>query len=143
MRVFDVTATKLAFIGGEVMAGMSWNGDAFISITESPNLAYVYPKEGVPMWSDNFAIPVGAENIDHAHTFINFMLRPDIAAICVEEYNYTSPNMAVVPLLPEAQQTAVKTVPHEEDLKNSELCSDVGSALEIYSRYWEMLKTAD
>ena len=31
VRVFDVTATKQAFISEEVVAGLSWNGDAFIA----------------------------------------------------------------------------------------------------------------
>ena len=35
VRVFDVTATKQAFISEEVVAGLAWNGDAFIARVEA------------------------------------------------------------------------------------------------------------
>ena len=35
VRVFDVTATKQAFISEEVVAGLAWNGDAFIAMEMS------------------------------------------------------------------------------------------------------------
>lgn len=143
VRVFDVTATKQAFIGGEVMGGMSWNGDAYISHTENPDLVYIYPKEGVTLWADSFAIPVGAAHVDNAHAFIDFLLRPEIAKICMEEYNYTSSNMNVAPLLDEDLRNSRAAMPTDEDLANSEFAGDVGETLHTYEKYWEMLKTAN
>ena len=46
MRVFDVTATKQAFISEEVVAGLAWNGDAFIAMQENPDLEFIVPKRG-------------------------------------------------------------------------------------------------
>jgi hypothetical protein len=43
-------------------------------------VTYSIPKEGAVIWLDNFAIPADAPHVDNAHAFINFMLRPDIAA---------------------------------------------------------------
>ena len=60
MRVFDVTATKQAFISEEVVAGLAWNGDAFIAMQENPDLEFIVPEEGMLIWLDNFAIPAGA-----------------------------------------------------------------------------------
>lgn len=143
VRVFDVTATKQAFIAEEVKGGMSWNGDAFIAMNENPDLAFVYPKEGLPLWVDSLAIPIGAEHKDNAHEFIDFLLRPDIAKLCVEEYNYSTPNLAAQKILDARHAQSRATSPTDADLKNSEFTNGVGKALDVYEKYWEMLKTAD
>lgn len=44
------------------------------------DIVYSVPKEGALMWFDNFAIPKDAPNKDHAHAFINYMLRPEVIA---------------------------------------------------------------
>lgn len=141
VRVFDVTASKQAFINEEVAAGLIWNGDAYIAAHENRNLAYIYPREGVPLWADSLAIPVGARHKDNAHTFINFLLRPDVAGECVTEYNYSTPNLAAQRLLPPELVKSRITSPVDADLKNAEFTNSVGKALEIYEKYWEMLKT--
>jgi putrescine transport system substrate-binding protein len=41
---------------------------------------YVIPKEGTIMTLDVMAIPKGAKNLSEAYEFIDFLLRPDIAA---------------------------------------------------------------
>lgn len=141
VRVFDVTATKQAFIGEEVVAGIIWNGDAFIAIEENPDLAFIYPKEGAALWVDSFAIPKGAEHPDNAHKFIDFMLRPENAALVVEEFKYSTPNLEAKKFLPENLRESRLIFPTDEDLRNSEVTMGVGEAKPIYERLWERLKT--
>ncbi len=142
VRIFDVTAAKQALISEEVMAGLIWNGDAYIANAENPDLTFIYPKEGVPLWVDSFAIPSGAKNIDNAHIFINFMLRPDIAAICVEEYNYTSASLETKELLDKELVDSNLLFPTEDNLRNSEFTKSLGEVQKIYEGYWEDLKIA-
>ncbi|MFV0423081.1 ABC transporter substrate-binding protein [Oleidesulfovibrio sp.] len=141
VRVFDVTATKQAFASEEVVIGMSWNGDATVLTQEMPNLQYIYPKEGAPLWLDSLCIPKNAENKDNAHAFINFLLRPEIAKQIVEEYLYSTPNKGAWHLLPEGLKNSRAVSPSEKDMSESEFCDAVGPALQIYERYWQMLKT--
>ncbi len=138
--VFDVTAAKQALISEEVTAGMIWNGDAFIAKAENPNLVFIYPKEGAPLWVDSFVIPAGSTNKEGAHVFINFMLRPDIAALCVEEFNYSTPNNGVKPLLSKEFSTSKLIFPTSKELGNSEFTQDVGKERRLYEKYWEELK---
>ena len=140
VRVFDVTAAKQAFISEEVVIGIIWNGDAYIAIEENPDLAFVYPREGAVLWIDSFAIPKGAEHKDNAHKFIDFMLRPENAALVVEEFKYSTPNLEVRPYLPKELQESRLIFPTAEDLKNSEVTMGVGEAKAVYERLWESLK---
>ncbi len=140
VRIFDVTAAKQALISEEVAAGFIWNGDAFIAKQENPNIVFIYPKEGLPLWLDSFSIPSQAENKDEAHAFINFMLRPDIAARCVEEYSYSSPNTGVKALVPEEMASSRLIFPTAEDLGKSQFNKGLGETQKIYEDYWVDLK---
>ncbi len=61
---------------GEQTMHMMWNGAFTRAEADNPNLKYAYPEEGITLWSDNFAIPVGAQNVDNAKIFINWMMDP-------------------------------------------------------------------
>ncbi len=69
---------------GEVAVAQIWSAEACRTIEDAKevgrNLAYFVPDEGASLWIDVIAIPIGAPNIDNAHKFINFILRPDINA---------------------------------------------------------------
>ena len=61
---------------GEQVMHMMWNGAFTRAQADNPNLEYVYPSEGLNLWQDNFAIPKGAQNVDNAKIFINWMMDP-------------------------------------------------------------------
>lgn len=61
---------------GEQTMHMMWNGAFTRSQADNKNLQYVYPKEGLNLWQDNFAVPQGAQNVDNAKIFINWMMDP-------------------------------------------------------------------
>ncbi|CAO4835392.1 MAG: Putrescine-binding periplasmic protein SpuD [Holosporales bacterium] len=70
---------------GEIAIAQFWSGGAYRAILEGKklgkNLKYIIPKEGASLWIDVMAIPKGAPNPKNAHIFINFCLRPEIAAM--------------------------------------------------------------
>lgn len=141
VRIFDVTAIKQALISGEVWLGPIWNGDFLVAREENPDLEYVFPEEGAVLWVDNFAIPSGAENLENAYAFINFMLRPEVAKRAIEEYKYSSPNREAIKLLSQEMRDNRILNPGPEELKNAEFTASVGEALSIYEKFWERLKT--
>ncbi len=141
VRVFDVTAIKQALISEEVWAGPIWNGDFLVAREEKPELEFVFPEEGSIGWVDNFVILKNAPNKDNAYTFINYLLRPDVAKRAVEEYKYSTPNRDALKLLSREMQENPILVPTEEVRKRMEFPQDVGDALHIYEKYWEQLKT--
>ncbi|MGE4498023.1 MAG: extracellular solute-binding protein [Deferribacterales bacterium] len=141
VRTFNSESPKVPYINGEVTIGMNWNGEAFLAQEEMPSMRYVYPKEGVILWMDNFAIPKNAKNINEAHAFINFVLRPEIAKIISEEIGYAIPNREGKKLLdPEVRNNPI-SYPSDAIVAKGEFQEDVGDAILIYEKYWEMLKT--
>ncbi|MDS4042781.1 MAG: extracellular solute-binding protein [Candidatus Competibacter sp.] len=140
VRVFDAESPKTKFLSREVAAGMLWNGEAYQASRENPKIRYVYPKEGAMQWMDNLVVSAGAKNVDAAHQFIDFVLRPEIARQISEEVGYSSPNLAAIKLLPEKVRDNPTVYPSEEDLKNVEFQTDVGAALPVYDQYWQRLK---
>ncbi|MGC6518454.1 MAG: polyamine ABC transporter substrate-binding protein [Candidatus Puniceispirillaceae bacterium] len=81
---------------GDICAAIMWSGDAFQAAyraEEAENghaIEYYIPKEGTNLWFDHFAIPADAKNLDNAYKFINYMLRPDVAAANVNYVWYAS-----------------------------------------------------
>ncbi|MDO8140821.1 MAG: spermidine/putrescine ABC transporter substrate-binding protein [Candidatus Brocadiales bacterium] len=70
----------------ELWIAQCYNGDAALLNEENNNIKFVVPKEGTSFWIDTIAIPAGAKNKRLAEEFINYLLRPDIAA---KQTNYS------------------------------------------------------
>lgn len=75
----DGTIDRMA--AGEVLAHMQWNGASHRTREKLPSATYMYPKEGLTFWADNFVVPTSAPNKENAKTFINWMMAPENAAI--------------------------------------------------------------
>jgi spermidine/putrescine transport system substrate-binding protein len=141
--LFNSDSPRLPYLAGEVSIGMIWNGEAWMAREENQAISYVYPSEGANFWVDSFAIPKGAKNIDNAHIFINFMLRPDIAALCVEENGFATPVKTALPLLSEEVRSSEIIFPPARIIDSGEFQTDVGKALVVYQQYWEKLRTGN
>lgn len=140
VRVFDAESPKTKFLAQEVMAGMLWNGEAYMASRENPKIKYVYPKEGVMQWMDSLVISARAKNMENAYRFIDFVLRPEIARQISEEIGYSSPNRAAIHLLSDKIRNNPTAYPTADNLQNSEFQTDVGAALPIYEQYWRRLR---
>jgi spermidine/putrescine transport system substrate-binding protein len=141
VKMFYSESQKQVYLNEEVKLGMNFNGEGFMANEENEAIKYIYPKEGALLWIDSLVIPKGAKNIDNALAFINYLLKPEVSKIISEEIGYASPNAKTLELLDEKTRNNRMIYPNEEDLVNSELQLDVGEALPVYEKYWEMLKT--
>ncbi len=140
VRLFSADSPKQPFLNQEVHIGMLWNGEAYMASQENPKIQYVYPEEGAMMWIDNMVIPRGAKNLENAHRFINFILRPDIARQISEEIGYASPNKAALELMDKAVRENITVYPDKATIEKAEFQTDVGDAILVYEKYWEKLK---
>jgi putrescine transport system substrate-binding protein len=85
---------------GEVCAVNNWSGDYGVAKTRAAeagltvDLQYFVPKTGAPAWFDVWCIPSDAGNVENAHTFANYLMRPEVAAACTNYTGYANANSA-------------------------------------------------
>lgn len=77
-----------AMRSGEVHVAMAWDNGGWKLHDENPDIDFVAPKSGALGWIDTFAIPAKAKNVDAAYKWINFMLKPENAAIFTNTEKY-------------------------------------------------------
>jgi len=73
---------------GTVVLAQCWNGNARQAIDQSqnPNLVFVYGSPITEAWLDSYHLPVGGQHRKAAHSWVNYVLDPKIAA---QEITYT------------------------------------------------------
>ena len=135
-----VDQTKDIMKNGEAAMAVMFSGDAQESIDVNDDLAYVVPKEGSNLWFDVFAIPANARNPEGAEAFINFMLRPDIAARNGEYVGYALPSHSSRQLLPEEYRDSEVSYPELSALPPLEVFKDPGDFVERYDEIWQEVK---
>ena len=65
---------------GEIVGAMMWDTGGWKLNSEKPEIQFIAPKSGALGWIDTFAIPAKGRNDAAAYAWINFNMRPDIAA---------------------------------------------------------------
>lgn len=77
---------------GKLCVAMSWVGDALSAAAAGQDVRFVIPDEGASYFIDSLVIPSSAKRPDLAMRFIDYLLRPEIAAQITTETLYGSGN---------------------------------------------------
>lgn len=108
IRKFHSSEMINALANGDICVAVGYSGDLFqardraVEADQGVDIAYVIPKEGAQMWFDQMAIPADAPHVEEAHAFINYMLKPEVAAKASNYVFYANGNKASQPLLDKA-----------------------------------------
>ncbi|WP_323786282.1 extracellular solute-binding protein [Thalassovita sp.] len=65
---------------GEVVASMAWDTGGWKLNADKPDITFVAPASGALGWIDTFVLPAKGKADDAAYDWINFVMRPEIAA---------------------------------------------------------------
>ena len=114
------TNYKPLLASGKACLSLGWNGDAAALIAQGVPAQYVIPAEGSQVWEDDWAITATAVNPDLAHMFLNYVLRPEIAAQEARYTRYATGNHTAMALLDEELRTDPATYPPQELLAKLE-----------------------
>ena len=83
----------------EVYVAMAWDGGGWKLHKENPDIDFVAPKSGALGWIDTFALPAKAKNVGAAYKWINFILKPENAAVFTNAEKYGTASAGAVKLL--------------------------------------------
>jgi spermidine/putrescine transport system substrate-binding protein len=129
-------------LAGQALLAVGYSGDAFGEAVDESGieLAFFVPKEGSEIFIDTMAIPVGAPNPELAMEFLNFILRPEIAARNVNFLYYASPNEAAKEFIDPEILANPAIYPTEEAMTLLEPLVDIGNARQLRDELWNRLK---
>jgi spermidine/putrescine transport system substrate-binding protein len=139
---FDSTQNRPAVINGDLLLGHVFSGDAFLAMAQDDDLDYLIPEPAATRWTDNMAIPKGAEHPDNAHKFINYILGAKAGAALSNYTYYNTPNQAALPMI----DASLKKLPGYElgpsVFDRLQIIEDVGAATREYSTLFTSVKSS-
>lgn len=152
IRPFVKTFNSSAYIdelaNGDSCITIGWSGDILQAkkrAEEAKNgveVNYVIPKEGTYMWFDNLAIPADAKNVEEAHTFINYLMRPEVIAKASNYVQYANGNLASQALMDPSVAKNPAVYPNAETMKKLFTISPYGPKEQrVLNRVWTQIKT--
>jgi putrescine transport system substrate-binding protein len=137
-----------ALANGEICIAVGWSGDILqardraAEANQGVVIRYNIPKEGTIVWFDMYAIPADAPHPGNAHAFINFMMKPEVAAKNSNFVNYATGNAASLPMVDEAVRSDPGVYPSAE--VKAKLFPDLSSSDEftrLVNRSWTRFTT--
>jgi spermidine/putrescine transport system substrate-binding protein len=143
LEEYDLYTSAELLASGKLVISMGYAYDVIASSEQNPFIQYVLPQEGALLWNDTFIIPVNSPNQYTAELFLNFLMRPEINAMIVNENLYATPNEAAYPFIePDILNNPV-IFPANQDIVNAELILPLTSqGQELYDSIWERLLAA-
>lgn len=140
-KAYAVDEVRDKMINGAAAVGVIYSGEYMYCKEENEDLAYVIPKEGSNIWYDGWVITSGAENVENAHKWLNFLCEADVALANFEYIYYATPNVAAQELIDEELLEDPGVFPDEEVIKNCEVYSYLGEEAEdMYYELWKEVK---
>ena len=148
VRKFHSSEYLNALASGEICLVVGWSGDikqAQKRAIEAKNgvmIGYSIPKEGAQMFFDNLAIPNDAAHVAEAHAFIDYLLRPDVAAKNSDLVAYANGNLASQKLIEKSVLEDKSIYPDAETMSR---LYTVGArdqkSQRLVNRLWTKIKT--
>ena len=135
-------STETNIVNGTISCMLTYDGNAAEAMAQmgEDNTLVVAPgfTDAVQLGFDLYVIPEGAAHIDLAYKFLDYICDPEVMANNLVENPYSCPNDAAV----EAASEEYRNGPaFDFDYKtNIFFQEDVGDAITIYDKYYQMLK---
>lgn len=93
---FESTLYGDLLVSGEVVVAHGYSGNLLETFGDDERFAYLVPREGATIYAENLAILATAPSPCTAHTFIDFVLRPENHAALTNYIYYPAPNSAAI-----------------------------------------------
>jgi putrescine transport system substrate-binding protein len=137
-----------ALANGDLCIAVGYNGDLLQSrdrahdANKGIDIGYVTPREGTILWFDNLAIPKDAPHPGNAHTFINYIMTPQVAADITNFKRFANGNLASLPLLLPDVKADPGIYPTEQIMARLKVqTADSAGQARLVTRVWQKFKT--
>ncbi len=84
----DADTQKAGFLDNGVVLGQTWDGPANALKADGRSISYMAPQEGALAWMDGVSLLKNAKNVEQAYAFLEYVSRPEIAALLASESGY-------------------------------------------------------
>jgi putrescine transport system substrate-binding protein len=133
---------------GEICLALGWSGDVLqardraVEAENGITIKYAIPREGAVMFFDMLAIPADAKHVNNAYLFIDYLMRPEVAAKNSNYVNFANSNAASYGLISEEVMNDPGIYPTAE--VKTKLVPDLAESTEftrLLTRSWTRFKT--
>jgi putrescine transport system substrate-binding protein len=137
-----------ALANGDICLAVGWAGDAFQAKNRAKeanngiDIGYVIPKEGTLMSLDSLAIPSDAPHPAEAYAFIDYLLRPEVAARNTNATNFANGVVASKPFVSQDILNNPAIYPDAETMRRLFTVTTYDQATQKFvTREWVRVKT--
>ncbi|NQV46393.1 MAG: extracellular solute-binding protein [Rhodospirillaceae bacterium] len=136
----------------EFCVSLTWGPDGLLAMSgaEEANTGVVldfFMAEGKGksnLWVDGWVIPADATNIEEAHLFLNYMMRPEVAAADSNFTWYATANKTAKPMVDEAVTSSSAAYPTAKQVANMYTLNPLPPKIEkIRTRTWTDFKAGN
>ena len=129
-------------ISGDVAAA-HWYVGANLFVSENPDtIGYIIPEEGATMYQEDICVLESAPHKENAKKFLEFYLKPEIAALNVKQQMNGTPNVPAQKLIPAEIASNGTIYPPQDVMDKLQIFEDLGRDLQLYNSEWTRIKTA-
>ncbi len=129
-----------SLVSGDISVAYTFTPFVALALDANPDLAVVWPKEGLGFGIDGMFIPANAPHPENANTFINYLLDGQIAATCAEWQYYCSPNAAAQDYLSDAYKENTVFNGIYDRIGDAEYVKDLGADENKFQDIWTEFK---
>ena len=145
-RIGDISAftyDSIPLVQSGDVAAAHWYVGANIFVSQMPDvLEYVIPEEGATIYQEDLCVLESAPNKENAIKFLEFYLRPEIAALNVAQQMNGTPNIPALEFIPEEIADNETMYPPQEVMERLQIFHDLAGDIRLYAREWRRLKTS-
>ena len=143
LRAYLNAEVRDQMVAGDVLACQLWATTAQQAIDAAPHLKYIYPAEGYALYADSAVLLRESRRQDLAHRFLNYLLRPEVAAAVVTQSRTATANQEAQKRLPPNVANLETLFPTQETLARGEWFATMPApAQRLRDRLWTEIKSA-
>jgi spermidine/putrescine transport system substrate-binding protein len=143
LRAYLNAEVQDQLVAGDILTAQLWATTATLAMNANAELAFCYPSEGFPLYTDNAAVLRESSQQELAHDFLAYLLRPGVAAEVATKTETATVNAAALDKMPQKLRENTTLFPAEQTLERGEwFATMTADAQQLRDRLWTEIKSA-